>query len=382
MARVFLSYRQENDAHCAVVLALAKRLEQEGLTVVLDQLAQERQFNGGGPNEGWPKWSTDQAGRGDNKVVIIGTASWFRAFEGTEVPGVGLGSAAEAGVIRQRLYNVGGVNPDIRIVSFEVLEQDAIPIDLQRYHRFVDPNDFATLVRWLTDGASAIRAVEEWPEATPDLSWVMANHDDVRAAFAKLITRNPPFRYLPIRGASGTGKTHVTKQLLNNALRSEGLACGRFDFKGVTDADAEMQRFVQNLDISVPPGLPTISRQLDAVLNALIARKRPALLIFDTFEAAGPLDRWVQDTLLVALIRQKWLRIVIVGQMVPEKGVGALWAAEALATLVLNTPSADHWFDFSKIHRPGLTLLEVQTVHKLASGNSALLAQMLGATGP
>src|SRR5262245_41092953 len=111
MARVFLSYRQENDAHRAVVLALAKRLEQEGLTVVLDQLAQEREFNGGGPDEGWPKWSTDQAGSSDNKVVIIGTASWFRAFEGTEVAGVGLGSAAEAGVIRQRLYNVGGVNP-------------------------------------------------------------------------------------------------------------------------------------------------------------------------------------------------------------------------------------------------------------------------------
>jgi len=381
MARVFLSYRQESDEHRAIVLALAKRLEQEGLSVVLDQLAQQREFNGGGPNEGWPKWSTDQAARSEHKVVIIGTPAWFRAFQGTEVAGSGLGAAAEAGVIRQRLYNGSGVNPDIRIVSFNILEDHVVPLDLQRYHRFVDPRDFADLVRWLTAGASVVKAAEDWPESTPNLSWAMANHDDVRTAFAKLITRNPPFRYLPIRGASGTGKTHVTQQLFKNALQSEGLACGRFDFKAVTGAYAEMQRFVQNLDVATPPNAP-LDQQLDAVLRELISRKRPALLIFDTFEAAGVLDRWVQDTLLVTLIRQKWLRIVIAGQTVPEKTVSTLWGGEALPTLVLNTPSAAQWFDFGRTYRPDLTLQEVQVVHRLALGNSAVLAQLLSTTGP
>ena len=62
---VFLSYRHESDAYRAQVRDLAERLEAAGLTVVLDQFAQERQFHGGGPNEGWPRWSKQQAGNGD-----------------------------------------------------------------------------------------------------------------------------------------------------------------------------------------------------------------------------------------------------------------------------------------------------------------------------
>jgi hypothetical protein len=54
---VFLSYRHESDDHRARVRDLAERLEKAGLAVVLDQFAQERDFHGGGPNEGWPRWS-------------------------------------------------------------------------------------------------------------------------------------------------------------------------------------------------------------------------------------------------------------------------------------------------------------------------------------
>ena len=109
-----------------------------------------------------------------------------------------------------------------------------------------------------------------------------------------------------------------------------------------------------------------------------MARKRPALLIFDTFEASAPLDRWVKETLLVALIRQKWLRVVVAGQKVPEPVGGTPWSAEASATVELTLPEPAHWFEFARGFKPGLTLEKVQTAHELARGNSALLYQLLG----
>jgi hypothetical protein len=379
MATVFLSYRHESDEHKARVRDLAERLERTGVTVVLDQFAQDRAFNRGGPPEGWPAWSTTQAGNPDHKVLIVGTAPWFRVFNRTEVAGAGLGAAAEAGVIEQRLYNAAYVTSDIRIVSFVALDAAAVPLVLQRYHRFTDPADFQDLTRWLTGGEAAVAApVPDWPAQAPAFSWVMADHDLARQAFNLLITSTPPFRYLPIKGVSGTGKSHITRQFLGNALRCTGLACGRFDFKGVTDADGELQRFVQNLEVAAPAGAATLRQQFDGILNALSGRKRPTLLIFDTYEAAAPLDRWVTETLLVALIRQTWLRVVVAGQHVPEPGGGAPWSSEARAAVPLTLPEAAHWFDFAKGFRPDLTLEKVQVAHELARGSSALLYQMLG----
>jgi hypothetical protein len=378
MATVFLSYRHEGDAHRSNVRALADLLERAGVAVVLDQFAQEREFRGGGPDEGWPRWSKAQAANPEHKILIVGSPGWFQAFQQTEVPGEGMGAAAEAAVIEQRLYNVGGINADIRIVSFSRLEDHGIPIDLQRYHRFVHPGDLAQLCQWLTGIAPSAQTADDWPLKVPELSWVVADHDGVRSAFARLITSEPRARYLPIRGASGTGKSHITRQLLGNGLRCTDFACGRFDFKGIADAEAELQRFARDLNVSLLSRRTGTTGQLEHLLNALIARRRPALLIFDTFEESPPLDRWVKDSLLVALIRQKWLRVVIAGQNVPEPGGGAPWDAEASPTIVLTPPEAAHWFDFGKAFRPGLTPEKVKTAYELAAGNSALLHQLLG----
>jgi hypothetical protein len=237
---VFLSYRHESDDHRARVRDLAARLEKAGLAVVFDQFAQERDFHGGGPNEGWPRWSKNQAGNGSHKILIVASTGWFRCYEGKEVPGQGLGASAETGVIEQRLYNVAGVNADIRIVTFSALTQAEVPTDLQRYHRFADPVDFGDLVHWLTGVAPALLppgAATEWPENGPALDWPVADHGPVRDAFGQLLTRSPPWRCLLVRGDSQTGKTHLTRLMLGSALNLPDLACGRFDFKGTTGVD-------------------------------------------------------------------------------------------------------------------------------------------------
>lgn len=217
----------------------------------------------------------------------------------------------------------------------------------------------------------------DWPEQPPPLLWPMADHREVRAAFERLLTRAVSWRFLPLRGPSESGKSHITKQMLRNALSVRGLACGRFDFKGSIDMDAEVRAFVQDLDVPLPPVGPRLNERLGHILNALKQRARPALLVFDTYESAGEAQDWVEKQLLPSLIRAIWLRVVIAGQRVPER-TGAIWEEDASPLITLKPPPPPDWFEYSKRHRPELTLAEVETACRLAYDKASLLAQMLG----
>jgi hypothetical protein len=72
MPKVFISYRQENEAHRQQVRGLAEllrdRLAGEGFEVVLDQFLLDQKA--GGPSEGWPKWSATQVKEAGRVVMI------------------------------------------------------------------------------------------------------------------------------------------------------------------------------------------------------------------------------------------------------------------------------------------------------------------------
>jgi hypothetical protein len=368
MASVFISYRQDSDARCALVRRLAEQLELSGLDVVLDQFAQDRQFRGGGPDGGWPLWSATQAGASAHRVLVVASASWFRCYAGTEHSGVGLGATAEAAVVRQRLYNAGNAK-DVRIIVFDHADVTGIPLELAGYHRFVLPGDINDLIRWLGGTVGPEMGERgQWPDRAPALSWPMADHSAVRDAFAQLITREAAVRYLSIQGPSETGKSHITKELLVNAMHIDGLACGRFDFKGMSDVESELSLLVDNLDVPIPPPASTLNQRLSGVLTSLRQRGRPALMIFDTFEQAGEAASWV-DQLLVDLIRAPYLRIVIAGQRVPERG---------RRTIRLTLPAPEDWHEYGRLHKPEIDLEFVRTAHECCRGKASVLAQLLG----
>lgn len=376
--QVFISYRWEDQAHCDRVYELAKRLEAEGITVILDRFANERTFHGGGPDEGWPAWCVKQAEHG--RVIVIGSSGWFSRYapDPSAPPANGLGAAAEAGVIRQRIYNLAGVNPDIRIVTFGRTDSHTFPIDLQRYHGFADPDDFSNLVCWLKGIPIVTPPAPDWPDARPALLWPMADHADVRAALEQLLTRQAPWRLLSLRGPSEAGKSHITRQILRNALKLPGLACGRFDFKGTTDVEAELRALVQELKVPFPATGASLNARLSQVLDSLRQRRHPALLIFDTYEAAsGEAQNWIEKQLLYALIRSPWLRIVIAGQLVPSR-TGALWEDEACDPLELKPPPPAEWLVYGQTYKTGLNLKLVRKVHKLCGGRPSLLAKVFG----
>jgi hypothetical protein len=165
--------------------------------------------------------------------------------------------------------------------------------------------------------------------------------------------------------------------MLANALRVPDLACGRFDFKGTTNMDAELRTFVQDLGVPLPPASPRLNDRLTHILDELKRRARPALLLFDTYEASGEAQDWIEKQLLPSLFRATWLRVVIAGQFVPS-AAGAVWELAAPAPLQLMPPPPADWLDYGKHHRPELTLEDVEIGCRLASNKASLLAQLFG----
>jgi hypothetical protein len=218
-----------------------------------------------------------------------------------------------------------------------------------------------------------------WPDSAPPLPiWSIADHREARSAFERLITRDAPWRYLPLRGSSETGKSHITRQMLLGGIQIAGLACGRFDFKATTDVDAELRAFVQDLDVPLPTPGVRFNERLSQIIDALKHRGKPALLIFDTYEKVGDAQDWMEKQLLLGLMRNTWLRVVIAGQQVPNP-VGAVWATIARAPLELVPPAPEEWLEFGqRCHKSDITVDLVRKVHELCNGRPALLAQLFG----
>jgi hypothetical protein len=179
-------------------------------------------------------------------------------------------------------------------------------------------------------------AIAQWPSDVPELQWPMADHSEARATFARLLCEASPERVLLVRGASETGKSHMSKQMIRNAGLLPGVVYGRFDFKGTTSIGVEA--FAQPLGIEPPAG-QTLNERLAGIFTELRRRAQPTLLVFDTYEAAaGEVQDWIENVLLPYLVPARWLRVVITGQSVPTR-VGSTWESAASTHRIRPTPA-------------------------------------------
>jgi hypothetical protein len=226
--------------------------------------------------------------------------------------------------------------------------------------------------------AAGVKPAElEWPTDPPALQWPIADHSEARRAFANLLTASSPSRALLVQGASETGKTHMSKQMLRNAMALRGVVCGRFDFKGTTTMAVEVEAFSQPLGIEPPEG-QTVTERLGKIFVELRRRARPAVVIFDTYEAAGDAKGWIESVFLPYLVSAPWLRVVIIGQSVPLRA-GTTWESVAASTITLRSPDPQHWFEYGRAHRgEEVDLNFVTQVHEYAGGRGSLLAGILG----
>ncbi len=94
--------------------------------MALDQLLVEERPDG--PDQDEPKWCEDCACA---CVLVIASAGWFAAYEGAGPRGSGRGSAAEARLLRQCLYDDPGRNAFICLVFLDDMDQERVPAGLR-----------------------------------------------------------------------------------------------------------------------------------------------------------------------------------------------------------------------------------------------------------
>ena len=219
--------------------------------------------------------------------------------------------------------------------------------------------------------------IARWPSDAPVLHWPMADHDEARKAFAGLLSEGVSERVLLVRGASETGKSHMSKQMIRNAMLLPEVMSGRFDFKGTTNMGVEIEAFCRPLGIEPPTG-QTLSERLAKIFTELRRRARPTLLVFDTYEAAGEAKDWIEGVLLPHVFSALWLRVVIIGQSAPTR-VGSTWESVTAEPLTLQLPGPEDWLAYGRENRGEAVNLDFVTqAHQYADGKPSLLAGLLG----
>src|ERR1700752_3261366 len=206
MSQVFISYRQTNDEQKQRVRAFAERLRDAGVDVILDQFFLDD--NPGGPNDGWPKWSSDRALKTDY-VLIIGASEWYQCFEGTQAPGTGLGAACEAADIRTRIYKSANVIPNIRVVLLKDEDDKSTPDKLSPYHRFHADRDLTNIVRWINGSIeTGDTPPTSIPHNLPSLQPFFGREEELRKIADALDPESRTWGAL-IDGPGGMGKTSL-----------------------------------------------------------------------------------------------------------------------------------------------------------------------------
>ena len=171
MSKVFISYRQLNDALRQRVREFGERIRLCGVEVVLDQFYLDD--HPGASDEGWTLWSENQA-EATEKVLIIATEDWFHCYLKTAPPGKGLGAAAEAHVIHQRITAAGTRAAGIRIVVLDEEGKLSIPPRLQDFHHFDLRRSevFDQMIRWLGGTPPLVATGTAAMTGAPASSWV------------------------------------------------------------------------------------------------------------------------------------------------------------------------------------------------------------------
>ncbi len=385
MSQVFISYRQTDDTQIKRVRAFAERLRDAGIDVVLDQFFLDD--NPAGPDDGWPKWSSDRALKTDY-VIIIGTSEWYECFEGTQRPGTGLGSACEAGDIRTRIYKAANVTNRIRVVLFVDGDDEKIPDKLSPYHRFGAESDFESIVRWLGgtnwSGAPLRTSI---PHNLPSLQPFFGREDELRKIAEALDPESRTWGVL-IDGPGGMGKTSlavhaaydappnvfdkiVFVSLQSRELDDDGVRdLSGFLISGLAELLNELARELGHTDLAKAPEEQRPRTALDAL------RGTRTLLVLDNLESLLKPERDIIFNFVKRL--PPGCKAILtsrerIGTAVDELILGKLSETAALATLAKLAES-----------NPALANTDYQQrmdLYRETSGNPLLLRWTAGQIG-
>ena len=400
MATVFLSYRQENPAHSQRVRALADRLEADGVTVVLDQLAQEREFYGSAPPRGWPLWSTGMA-ENTPSVLIYASPGWFQVFKNPGALTSGKGAAVEAETIHTRLYVNGGYN-DFAAVVYSDAGDDLkdLPLALDKLGRFdiTDSSAFTRLITWLnrpipapspSTPATATTATSAatspvtitWPSRSTAFVPDMANRQDEFAFFADTLSGCAPQRATLIAAESGHGKTRLVSEFYKYGRDRLGdHACCLVDFKSRGTVENLLDTIAADLAHCIPGAA---DRSASRLREGLRRATHPILFVFDTVESATDDARqFVETHFLAEMGRAQAMRLLVAGQPhgVPDPAKAA-WEEYARRFDLPSMPDPQPWVEWAARKYPHLPATAVIAIVASVGGIPATIANQISRLG-
>jgi hypothetical protein len=320
MNKLFISYRSESDAHTQAVRRLGELLRARGIPVILDQFfLQEKP---GGPAEGWAKWCEDCASHA-KAVIVVGSQGWFDVWENTAPPGVAHGSAFEAAVLRQYLYQQKTINERMRLVLLHDLPESAFPTLLGTWHKFspfAARSDLEQLIQWI-QATLELEHVEsptaKWPEPVPFDYRLADRNKEEWPAIVDLLTGRSSKRILLIEGESGLGKSALITQAIAYA-KQLGLRVVQIDMKnGLMDVPAMLGQFSLDAADRLPDFVAHEGNKTHLLRKDLRALCEPLVVVLDHFEGAADnkvVLTWVQSQLLAEVATSLSLAVIIGGQ--------------------------------------------------------------------
>jgi hypothetical protein len=369
VASVFLSYRQGDAPHTQRVRELALKLRAAGLTVTHDGLHNEEQWHMGGPPEGWLNWSYAQIDAND-KVLLIGSASYYQVYEDKAPPGVGVGAAIEARRIFQKLAKAKGQNPRFRLVVLALGDDTGIPDHLDDYHRFKPndlPTDFAALVTWLKAPVAGAAPTPALPtptaptSATTSASFPAApvtvdrqDFVDCRRAFEafeQMLVAGAPKRILLLEGHGNHGKSKLLNLLFHHTRSLLGsTSVARVELKEPTPSpDMLLRDIARSLHLPLPVG-GNSSDQTHALLDA--CRDRPVVVFIDVYDdhiVANPEYSYWVNLFLSHTLDDSNLRCVVAGRRAPARDAQP-WEVYAVHTPCDAMQDKDAVLEYARKH--------------------------------
>ena len=328
MTSVFLSYRHENDAHSKRVRDLALKLRAAGLSVVVDALKNEEEWNMGGPSEGWLRWSYAQVEAND-RVLIIASLTYSMVYENKAPAGVGVGAAIEAQRIFLQIAESKGINEKFRVVILNLGDEVGLPDQIRDYHRFspnARPDDLNDLITWLKDGVASATPVAPslGPVVVPSYPSIpvainrdgFVNCETAFKTFASSLTDTATIRIVRIRGDGNQGKSTLLSILYNHCRSLLGTkSTARVEFKkGGLTPEEHVRAIARALGVAAAT-VGNIDERVHALLDA--CQKRPVVIFFDAFEHAELHQQHWVNLILERTLDDSLLRCVVAGRELP-----------------------------------------------------------------
>ncbi len=348
MIKVFISYSHDNDVHQQRVYALADKLKNDGVEIILD-----RDCGPGGPDVGWDKWSGFQAEKSDI-VLPVFTPEYLKCWNDEQVPGMRQGAIHELKVLYRRLYNAGSEVDFCRILTFEDDHRNCIPIFLQGLPAFDAQRDYDKIIGWLRELGAAPNPSQEhvdmtWPKRPNGYPWPLADRVEQFEVFLDMVTHTIPQRIFLIEGLGNTGKTVLLNELFKLA-KTLDLDPVLLDLKGCPTLTELFDLLALDVDSKILPAFHSAngSARKIALLQDLENLRNPLLLGFDTYQQVAPdIADWIEGQFLRRAEKCPGLLVLIAGREVPNP-TRYPWGGLAIVRELLAIREKKYWLDYAE----------------------------------